>query len=194
MRNIYFLFLAALVACQNAPEVEQTPEQTDYAATGDAIAKSAEKALGSKLKAALQMGGVKNAISYCSVNAMPLTDSLKNAFQVDIKRTSTKIRNPKNTATEVERQVLEIWETKMANQGSLSPVVFEEANEVHYYKPIFVKPLCTTCHGVPGKTLTPETQALLAEKYPNDAAINYSIDQLRGMWHIILPKKEVKLH
>jgi len=47
------------------------------------------------------------------------------------------------------------------------------------------------CHGEPGKEISEETLQKLNELYPEDKAIGHQIGDLRGMWSIKIPKKEV---
>jgi hypothetical protein len=51
--------------------------------------------------------------------------------------------------------------------------------------------MCLSCHGSVGKDIAPETTAKLTQLYPQDLATGYALGDLRGMWSLRLPKKEV---
>jgi hypothetical protein len=57
---------------------------------------------------------------------------------------------------------------------------------VGYVEPIYVQPLCVTCHGA---TLAPDLQAKIDELYPNDQATGYAAGDLRGVFWAELARK-----
>lgn len=63
---------------------------------GTDIATTSFFALSGKLKAALEQGGVPNALEYCKISAYPLIDSLSELHHATIRRTSLKLRNSNN--------------------------------------------------------------------------------------------------
>jgi len=58
-------------------------------------------------------------------------------------------------------------------------VVIIDEQTVGYVEPIFMQPLCVTCHG---QTIAPELAAKLGELYPNDQATGYVAGDLRGVF------------
>src|SRR5690606_13211601 len=101
----------------NAKELEH------FTKMGKQYADSAHKVLGDNLKMALTEGGVIGAINFCSVQAIPLTDSASKMMNVDLKRISDKSRNPMNTA-DIEELKL-IGKMKAAHQtgGPIDPIM-----------------------------------------------------------------------
>lgn len=195
MNKIFSLFglIALLIAC-NEPTV-QTEEvivdeasAVNYSELGDLIVNQSQQALGGELKASIQRGGITEAVNYCNLKAIPLTDSLAKFYSVSIKRATSKPRNPQNAATETEQEILAVWETKRQNDGELSPVLFEGEDAVDFYSPIVMQALCTNCHGIVGESLTVENQKIINQKYPNDQATGYMEGDLRGMWHVTFKK------
>jgi len=51
--------------------------------------------------------------------------------------------------------------------------------ELQYARPLFVMERCVTCHG-DAAALAPEVKALIAGRYPQDAAVGYRAGDLRG--------------
>jgi hypothetical protein len=124
---------------------------------------------------------------------MPLVDSLSKKYGAVIKRVSFKVRNPKDVPTELEREILEAYEYQMENSAEMkSNVQAVEDDQYLFTKPILVEnALCLTCHGTFENGLTQETDAFIKSKYPEDKATGYEIGELRGMWSITFPKKEI---
>ncbi len=44
--------------------------------------------------------------------------------------------------------------------------------------------MCLKCHGKPNEHVQPETLATLKKRYPNDEAVGYDVNQVRGIWAI----------
>ena len=124
MKNLVFLFAASAMLACNSPkiktptkEIEAEQIEINYSELGNLIALQTQQALGSELKAAMQRGGVAEALNYCNLKAIPLTDSLAKFYAVSIKRATSKPRNASNAATETEQEILGVWETKKQNNG-----------------------------------------------------------------------------
>jgi len=160
---------------------------------GNSVALSTKQTLGKNLQSALQSGGVENAISFCNLNAMPLVDSLSKKYGAVIKRVSLKVRNPKDVPTELEREILEAYEYQMKNSAEMKSNVQAMGEDQYLFtKPILVEnALCLTCHGTFENGLTQETDDFIKSKYPEDKATGYEIGDLRGMWSITFPEKEI---
>lgn len=203
MKTLPTLLLTALallvlgVACsptgsssQNSQTQTQatTLDTAKYKKQGMEIAMSTFKALSGQLKSALREGGVANAAQYCNTVAYPLVDSLSEVHQATIRRTSRKIRNPKDAPTPREEEMLDVYHAKVEAGERPSPQLRQLANgEIAFYAPIMMQELCLKCHGKLGETLKAEDYALIQSLYPEDEAIGYAAGDLRGMWSITLP-------
>lgn len=196
---VFVVAVSALVfACNSSPDneaevaapVETAPEEVNYSTLGSLIANQTQQALGGELKAAMQRGGVAEAVAYCNLQALPITDSLARFYDVSIKRATLKPRNVQNAATENEQEIFAVWEDKKANNGEISPVLFESENAVDFYSPIVLQAMCTTCHGVKNESFSAETASIINQKYPEDKATGYAEGDLRGMWHIVFKSKK----
>ena len=165
-------------------------ETAKYKEKGQEIVQATFKTLSSKLKAALNEGGVKEAAQYCNLVALPITDSLSTLHKVKIKRTSLQLRNPENKPSKDELEVMERYKISSENKLEFNPLVRHmDNNVVKYYAPIKTMPLCLTCHGTVGEELTKENYEMLAELYPEDKAIGYKDGDLRGIWSIEMERE-----
>lgn len=153
---------------------------------GDSIANIAQQTLMKNVATAMQKGGSEYAVDFCNLQAMPLTDSISNQYQVEIQRLSDKNRSPQNTITsDIDQKAWEgISKIFADNQISEKHLIIQDGHTAYYYKAI---PLgmttCLNCHGQ-NDEVNEKTRALLREKYPDDKALGYAMGELRGMWKI----------
>ncbi|OJJ19546.1 hypothetical protein BKI52_22325 [marine bacterium AO1-C] len=181
--------LLGLMACGQSNQQKQDNDQA-LKTKGKAIAQETFKALSKELKAALQKGGVAEAVPYCSINALPLTQTIAKKHNVSIRRTSLHIRNPKNFPNTQERKVLEDYEQSLKTGKTPKPQLTRLSDkQTMFNAPIFIKPLCLNCHGKVGEQISKKNYALIKSSYPNDKATNYKMAELRGMWSIVFQKK-----
>jgi hypothetical protein len=191
------LVMATLAGCttKNKEQVTIDIEMINdwVLSKGDSISLMAQKALSSHLKKSLGEGGVSNAIKFCNVAAYPILDTLTTGYDVTIRRTTLKLRNPENAAVPLERTILEEFKRLMQNGSELQPVVREiDEHSILFAKPILLNnPLCLNCHGSVGAEVTDEAYALIHQLYPEDSAINYQMEELRGIWSITFNKEAV---
>jgi hypothetical protein len=161
---------------------------------GDSITSEAQKQLISNLQKAIEEKGVPGAIEFCNVKALPLLSELSGKYEVDIRRVSNRYRNPADQPTEEEKPLLEAYEYNAEAGVKSDPNIqkFEGGEVLLYTKPIVIPSgLCLSCHGEPGKEINQETQEKLARLYPGDKATGHKVGDLRGMWSVRIPKKEV---
>jgi len=167
------------------PETLSEAEREMYIDKGKSIAGATFAALSGQLQKALQEGGVQNAVDYCNVVAYPLVDSLSQVHDATIRRTSLKIRNPKDDPKPHEKAALERYEQKVENGEQLQPSVsLTDEGRVAFYAPIMTMELCLQCHGKLGEELAQADYELIQELYPEDEAIGYSEGDWRGLWSI----------
>lgn len=138
------------------------------------------------MKAALMAGlqeGPSSAIAACRVEA-PKLAAEASTDGIRVGRTSTKLRNPANAPKPWMVPVLERYE---ANPTEREPAVVKvDRKTVGYVEPIYVQPLCVTCHG---ETIAPELQATIDDLYPDDQATGYAPGDLRGVFWVELPRR-----
>jgi hypothetical protein len=161
---------------------------------GDEMSTEAQQQLVSALQKAIEEKGVPGAIQFCNVQALPILAEVSQKYGVTIRRVSNQFRNPEDQPTEEEKGILEAYEYNAENNLALDPSIQKfENGEVYLYTKAIKIPngMCLNCHGEPGTDISAETQKALAELYPGDKATGHKIGDLRGMWSIRIPKKEV---
>ena len=110
---------------------------------------------------------------------------------IQVRRVAMRLRNPVNAPDDFERPWLEnaassTAENPIDSYGELIPATETAAAEYRHIAPIYLKPLCVTCHGSPAQIPT-EVQAVLQERYPEDVATGFAIGELRGAISVRIP-------
>ena len=204
MRHIFFwaaalLFLSACgpdkkdktdPAAGASPNSEKSgePAAADQV-TGSQVEKAreyamgAQMALGKTLKQKIAEAGPEAAIGFCSERAFPITDSVARSYGVAIQRVSNRARNPLNRASEAEEAIMSAMSDSLEAGATITPRRVEDEG-THYYFPIQTNALCMNCHGIPEEEIRPGVLRLIRETYPEDEAVGYRSDQLRGLWKI----------
>ena len=144
-----------------------------------------KKILGKNLMESVQKKGTLEALSFCNIQAIPLTDSMSIKFNASIKRVSDKNRNPNNKANNEELQYIAQFKKELAEKKEIKPVVIEKGNKVQFYYPIETNTMCLQCHG---KQIKPEVSQQIMKLYPKDLAIGYNESEVRGIWSITFDK------
>ena len=186
------LIFGIWAGCQGGqPSLSET-EKAEYTLQGQNIAQGIATLLTSTLTNYIASSGIPKAAQYCSYMAVPLVDTLAVKSGVHVRRTSDKLRSSKNAPTQREAEILAQFAQQKAGGKEIKPIVEAiDAETVAYYQPILVKPLCLDCHGTLGETLTEENYSFIKYLYPNDQAIGYALDDLRGIWSIEIPRKKM---
>jgi len=157
------------------------------ASRGRAIASEAFGLLSSNLLHAIATGGISNALGYCSLKALPLTESAASRHQVQLARITHRPRNLQHRADPAELTLLDTYRDELRRGNTpLRPVALTNVTGgVRFYSPIVItNPLCLNCHGTPGVELRPENLAVIRRLYPEDEAIGFKLGDLRGLWRI----------
>jgi hypothetical protein len=148
------------------------------------------KALASRLKASMRVGGPLAAIDTCHVEAPGITETTGEAEGLAVARTALRVRNPANTPDEWEQTQLERFSTALAEgaaPGSLSALERVDTgggdHVWRYMRPILTGGLCLQCHG---DVLAPAVAAAIAERYPNDQATGFALSSLRGAFTVTI--------
>lgn len=152
------------------------------------IALATKAVLGKNLMGKIQKEGTLAALDFCHVKAIPLTDSMSVAKNVTIKRASDKPRNPKNKATSSEEIYIKLFKEDIKNGKDSEPIVVENGNHVNVYYPITTNSMCLQCHGTPKTQVKENVLTGINKNYPNDKAIGYDINQVRGIWNVSFNK------
>ena len=137
------------------------------------LANGFKAALGKTLKQKLQTEGPVVAIDYCSQKAMPITRDYADKHSIQIKRITTRFRNPQGGLTEDEEAILKLME-KDSEDGQLKPL-YRKGDSV--YQPLLIEAACLICHG---ENVAPPVLEALNARYPRDQARGYKLGQVRG--------------
>ncbi len=181
-KALFLLAIMSILSCTNDLTEKQKKE---YITKGKEIAQATMKNLGRNLMKQMKAGGTQAAIPFCNKSAYPLTEAMEKQYNVSIKRTALKLRNPKNSPNTAEEKILNEYLAKIKNGEKLTPIVQKEQdNKVHFYTPIKLQKKCVACHGVLNKQVTSKTDSILKSLYPNDKATGFKPNDLRGIWSI----------
>lgn len=187
-----------VAATQAAPAQAAPPEApsgsaelTEKAAIaiGDRAATAVLSGLLARVKKAMQEGGPEHAIDFCSETALPLTAEIAESqdHKVEIKRTSSRVRNPKNEPDALEKQALEHFEREATTNKKIAPDLVQKVDGGYRYnRPIVVMSACLACHGEQD-AIAPTVRKKLQERYPNDRATGYKEGDLRGLIRVNIP-------
>ncbi len=130
------------------------------------------------LKRALVKGleeGPVEAVTACQAVAPAVTQGAGSQI-AKVGRTSHKLRNPDNAPKLWMQPLLEGYLT-LPDQMEPRVVVLDE-NTVGYVEPIYLQPMCVTCHGT---AIAPEVQKRIDELYPADQATGFEPGRFRGI-------------
>lgn len=180
---VAFVFFAVSVAAGSSDE-EKAME------IGQTAAGKLAKRLQSELMAAMKKGGPSAAVDVCAEKAQLLTEQINRDFStkgIIVKRTSLKLRNPLNAPDEFETSILKDFSEMKANNEEIRARVTAVDGTYRFVSPIYVRGLCTRCHGASDK-LDPSVKAILAKRYPRDKAVDYTVGDLRGIFSVVIPK------
>lgn len=183
---ILLLFLLVFVSCNQSLS---TKEVEVYSIKGTEIAQKTFKSLSGNLMEQMKQGGTSKAIPFCNLNAVSITDQLSKQYDVQIRRTSNKLRSCDNEPTDRELDILLEYEKLVSANKKLKPVVeLDESGKKHFYAPIKIKANCLACHGKVNETMSVKTDSIIKSIYQFDIATDYTEGDLRGLWSITFNK------
>jgi hypothetical protein len=155
---------------------------------GLSYALNTKKILGKNLMQAIQNKGTLEALIFCNHQAIPLTDSMSAHHNAIIKRVSDKNRNPKNKANAEELQYILQFKKELVQNIESKPIIIDKGKKVQFYYPIITNSMCLQCHGTSNQ-INEKVRLQTLKLYPNDIAIGYTENDIRGIWSITFDKK-----
>lgn len=188
------LILFIITSCGRRGEKQATQKEEsikqEYLQKGGDIANLAQSELLRNVSSAIRKGGPGYAIDFCNMRALPLKDSLSRLNNCQIRRISFKYRNPLDMPrSKQEKEQLEQYQLASQKGESLKPEVYLFNDRIEYYQPIIIAmEACLQCHGDPGRQIAEETLGKIKERYPDDLAIGYKLNDFRGAWKITFMK------
>ena len=186
------LMLCSLVlTAVTAPAMSsQRLTEEEYRLHGQQLAVQTQTALGGNLKRALKNGGPEAAVSFCKTRAIPITEEMSAKLNSTIRRVSDRPRNPDNSASGLELDLIRQFKAALSRGDKPTPAVREFADHVIGYYPIVTSGMCLQCHGAVGTDITPDTHAAIEQAYPADQATGYGENELRGLFVVSMDKPE----
>lgn len=135
-----------------------------------------------KLTQTLQADGPADAIGVCRELAPMLAETVSRQMSLRIGRTSDRLRNPENSAP--------AWAWESLQRRPESPTFLAgPGGELGVLLPIRVQmPQCLGCHGAV-ESIDPAVREQLHRLYPDDRAIGYRQDDLRGWFWVEVPRQ-----
>jgi len=134
-----------------------------------------------ELKTALTEGLASSpleAIGACRLQA-PEIAAAHSRDGVRIGRTSHRLRNPANVAPEWVAPILAAYITEASASGPRAVPL--PNGRTGYTEPIFIDAPCLTCHG---EAIAPAIATRIEELYPDDRAVGFRLDDLRGAFWV----------
>lgn len=187
---IIFMFLSLIFSCdkndqKQAAQKEELKKQ-DYFQKGETITSLAQAELFRNVSQAMQKGGPAYAIEFCNLKALALKDSLSQQYGCRIRRIALKYRNPEDKPrNRMEKEQLNHYKESYQKGEPLKPAVFVFDDRVEYYQPIMINlEACLKCHGEPGTQITAATLEKIRERYPDDLATGFRMNDFRGSWQL----------
>lgn len=195
--TISLLLSFVALSRSKAPESPNPSEKqliVNYEAQTDTVVKKTFLALSTALKEAMKEGGVQNAVDYCHLEAIPLTDSMSTSLGVKVSRVTDRPRNPLNEATLAEKDLMKKYAATLSGNSAIALktelITDKNTGSITAYKPIIIKGLCLNCHGDVGGALAQQNYDFIQQKYPADKAINYKEGEVRGLWKVAFIESE----
>lgn len=125
------------------------------------------------------------AIDVCKVRAPQIAQSISQDG-VEVGRTSDRLRNPDNSPPAWVHPWLRHYLDEHPND-KLPHAVYVDDKTIGYVEPIYMKPLCLTCHG---ENVAPQIAARIDSLYPHDQARGYKAGEFRGLFWLTMPANE----
>lgn len=174
------MFLLAFGALALNAVTAAEPDQAELTAEAKGLVKSFAGRLKPQLKQALAENGPVEAIAICADVAPTLASELAAESGWTIRRVSLKARNATDAAPDDwERGILQTFDERAA-QGAKPPELNTAAirdGQFRYMQAQGVEGLCLLCHG---QNISEPVQSALQKHYPQDAATDYVLGQVRG--------------
>jgi len=191
MKERIFLIALGLAVSAGCPfanaQTNEQAESDEHAKVKQARvhAKALGGALKSRLKQAIQSGGLEAGVEECQLAAEPIAESLsQNGWEVG--RTALKVRNPNNAPDEWEREQLALFASlleKTELEGKQPPMPMDtykydsDSGEFRYMMAIQQGQVCMACHGA---QVAPSVKETILKHYPKDEATGFKLGELRG--------------
>lgn len=155
----------------------------DFEQEAKALAAQLKSSLMKNLAAKIKSDGVEAAVPFCHANVKPIAkEAAKDYLQkYEFGRTSHKIRNENNKPLAWQESYLldfvgTFYDAKKTSTYAKVGVLPD--GKKFYIEPLFVQPLCLSCHG---ENIAKNVASKIKSVYPNDAATGFKLNEFRGL-------------
>jgi Protein of unknown function (DUF3365) len=197
MKKIALVVAGVILAAAPLSAAELAPQVRATAAAGRLNLEMRKNLIQS-----IQKNGLAGSMDVCAKDAPALIAGLEKNFDLSMKRTALRVRNPANSPDAAEKALLEKLAGMQKSDDPLPQEVtlFSETESgkvrtLRYYKPVMMQAPCVGCHGTPDK-ISAEVKKALVARYPKDKAVGYKEGEVRGIISItvkeMIPEGEIK--
>lgn len=174
--------ISASAPAQSAPPVPTEPVAAQRAYE---VFATLQQRLQERLASALRERGPAGAVEVCRVEAPDIAAAVGKERQMEVGRTSHKLRNPANAP----RPWIEPYLSSAAGRKpeEVKPVVVDLGNRWGVLRPIATAGTCLVCHGDP-RGFDPSLRETLQRLYPQDRAVGFQEGEFRGFFWAEVPK------
>lgn len=143
------------------------------------LSSSLKKSLMTEVSKKINQSGAVEAVPYCHANVKAIAKSAASSYldKYTFGRTSHKIRNKGNTPEEWMIPYLEKFKTTKPGEMASAIHVLNDGKRV-YLEPLYVQPMCLSCHG---ESVSPEVKERITKLYPGDQATGFKAGEFRGI-------------
>ena len=191
LSGLVFLFAFGVVACEAELPQVTSEESALVSQVAEPVAAELLRTLVGRLTTAVNEGGPAHAVTFCALDAIPLTRLIEAEAGrgMEVKRTSFRYRNPDNAPDVAEELALRYFEEAILAQGEAPDHFIQRVSgdELRYYQPLFVGEF----HGDPD-SIEGEVREALGASYPTDLATGYEAGDFRGVVRVSVPKSLVE--
>lgn len=136
------------------------------------------KRLKHALVTAIQEDGLVHAVNVCHTVAPEIAVNLSSDGWT-VGRTSLRTRNTDNAADRWEKQTLQYFDSeyKAGRNAKQLTASLNDNVQFRYMKAIPTEQVCLACHG---SSIDSELSASIRKQYPNDTAVGFTLEDIRG--------------
>jgi hypothetical protein len=134
----------------------------------------------------MEQGGAAVAIRACHVDTTSAAYRAARGEGINVGRTSDRLRVPTNRPQPWAAPLVKEYAGTRAS--AVEGFAVDLGDRVGVLRPIAERSVCGACHGNP-EAFDPRVRQELADRYPNDLAVNFRTGELRGWFWVEVPKK-----
>ena len=173
-----------------APTLSQEYDQQALNTQSKVVIKQLATELKATLSSKMKSDGPIAALEVCQLQAPQITTKVSDSNNIQIRRTSSKVRNSNNAPDNWEQMILASFQKQKEAGAEIKTLehgeIIEENGQKYYrfMKAIPTQAVCMKCHG---SQIEPNLQKKINALYPNDKAVGFSKGDIRGAFTVKTP-------